>query len=78
MAVGVADTIVFHLDNNVVPVITYVETPLVEISGAFEIKFVAFDLERDLSYRYRYWFDSVWGDADVEYVGSVGDRVVVV
>ena len=36
------------------------------------------DLEGDsLSYRYRYWFDSVWVDADVEYVGSVGDRVVV-
>ena len=25
----------------------------------------------------RYRFDSVWVDADVEYVGSVGDRVVV-
>ena len=34
---SVGDTIVFHLDNNEVPVITYVETPQVEKSGAFEI-----------------------------------------
>ena len=46
--VGLADTIVFHLDNNDIPVITNVETPQVEKSGAFEIKFVAFDQERDL------------------------------
>ena len=30
-----------------------------------------------LSYRYRYRFVSVWVDADVEYVGSVGDTVIV-
>ena len=36
-----------------------------------------FDSEGDsLSYRYRYRFDSVWVDADVEYVGSVGDTLV--
>ena len=36
------------------------------------------DSEGDsLSYRYRYRFDSVWVDADVEYVGRVGDTVVV-
>ena len=27
MVVGLADTIVFHLDNNEIPVITYIETP---------------------------------------------------
>ena len=47
MVVGLADTIVFHLDNNEIPDITYIETPQVEISGAFEIRFVPFDLERD-------------------------------
>ena len=37
---------------------------------------VKIDSEGDsLSYRYRYRFDSVWVDADVEYVGSVGDTV---
>ena len=41
--------------------------------------FTVTDAEGDsLSYRYRYRFDSVWVDADVEYVGSVGDTVVVV
>ena len=38
IGVGLADTIVFHLDNNEIPVITYIETPQVEKSGAFEIR----------------------------------------
>ena len=36
-----------------------------------EVRFRVFDAEGDsLSYRFRYRFDSVWVDADVEYVDS--------
>ena len=41
-----------------------------EVSGDVRIGYVVSDLEGDsLSYRFRYRFDSVWVDADVEYVG---------
>ena len=44
---GVLSSVVFHLDNKEVTVKTYIETPQVEKSGAFEIRFVPFDHERD-------------------------------
>ena len=74
---GVLSSVVFHLDNNEVPVV-YLDSIGVIVGGDGEIRFRVFDSEGDsLSYRYRYRFDSVWVDADVEYVGSVGDTVVV-
>ena len=43
------------------------------MGGDVEIRFRVLDSEGEsLSYRYRYRIDSVWVDADVENVGSVG------
>ena len=71
---GRFDTIVFHLDYNVVPVITYIETPQVEKSGAFEIRFVPFDQERDsLSFKFEYSVSDTmsWRGAPVSEVESI-------
>ena len=62
MMVGLV-ILVFHLDNNEIPVITYIETPQVEKSGAFEIRFVPFDQERDsLSFKFEWNSNGVYVD----------------
>jgi hypothetical protein len=74
---GVSDTVVFHLDNNAVPVVT-VERISTEQSGDIEISFSLFDAEDDdIDYMYFYSEDAgtTWAEADIEPV--LQDSIVV-
>jgi len=78
---GVLSSVMFHLDNNEVPVITYIGTPQVEKSGAFEIKFVAFDQERDsLSFKFEYSVGDTmsWKGATVRMGSRYNDTLGVI
>ncbi|CUS81419.1 Cohesin domain-containing protein [Candidatus Kryptobacter tengchongensis] len=81
ITIGVPDTIIFHLDNNEVPVIRYIETSVVEVSGEFEIKFVPFDQERDsLRFKFEYSVGDTmsWKNATIRMGSRYGDTLGVI